>query len=171
MASPSDTPRPFVPRWIISGGQTGVDRGALDAAMELGIPHGGWCPAGRVAEDGRIPDQYELQEHASSHYPDRTEQNVVDTDATLILYRNKLSGGTALTKRICRREDRPCLAVNLRSIPAAAKRIRRWLNEIQPDNLNVAGPRESNSPGICQETHELMRIILQGGGDDQSSLF
>ncbi|PHQ35784.1 putative molybdenum carrier protein [Rhodopirellula bahusiensis] len=162
----------FKPLWIISGGQTGVDRGALDAAIELDLPHGGWCPAGRIAEDGRIPDRYMLQEHASRHYPDRTEQNVIDTDATLILYRDRISGGTALTKRICRRETRPFLAVDLASPKTAAKRIRTWLQDIRPDNLNVAGPRESNSPGIGEQTKVLLVHILTGGGGDiQSSLF
>lgn len=162
----------FIPHWIISGGQTGVDRGALDAAIELGVPHGGWCPAGRIAEDGRIPDHYLLQEHTSPHYPDRTEQNVIDTDATLILYRDRISGGTALTKRICQRESRPFLAVDLGSPKTALKRIRNWLEENRPENLNVAGPRESNSPGIGNQTKTLLVHILQGkGGDIQSSLF
>ncbi|EGF29711.1 putative molybdenum carrier protein [Rhodopirellula baltica] len=170
--SDSQSTDAFIPKWIISGGQTGVDRGALDAAIELHLPHGGWCPAGRIAEDGRIPDRYLLQEHASRHYPDRTEQNVIDTDATLILYRERISGGTALTKRICRRESRPFLAVNLDSPKTAAKRIRTWLEEHRPENLNVAGPRESNSPGIGEQTKTLLVHILQGGGGDiQSSLF
>ncbi|WDQ19196.1 putative molybdenum carrier protein [Rhodopirellula sp. P2] len=162
----------FVPHWIISGGQTGVDRGALDAAIALDLPHGGWCPAGRIAEDGRIPDRYLLQEHASRHYPDRTEQNVIDTDATLILYRNKISGGTALTKRICKRESRPCLAADLASPKTAAQRIRTWLDKTRPANLNVAGPRESNSPGIGEQTRQMLTHIFRGGGGDiQSSLF
>ncbi|MFG0267202.1 MAG: putative molybdenum carrier protein, partial [Rhodopirellula sp. JB055] len=162
----SQTTDAFGPGWIISGGQTGVDRGALDAAIELNLPHGGWCPAGRIAEDGRIPDRYLLQEHASRHYPDRTEQNVIDTDATLILYRGKISGGTALTKRICGRESRPYLAVDLSSPKTAAKRIRTWLDKVRPANLNVAGPRESNSPGISDQTRQLLTHIFRGGGGD-----
>lgn len=162
----------FVPTWIVSGGQTGVDRGALDAAIELGISHGGWCPAGRLAEDGRVPDRYQLQEHRSPQYASRTEQNVIDTDATLILYRDRISGGTALTKRICRRESRPHLAVDLSEPVVATQRVRAWLDTVQPGTLNVAGPRESNSPGICEEARRLLAIVLSGrGGDIQSSLF
>ena len=80
----------FVPAKIVSGGQTGVDRGALNAAIALGIEHGGWCPAGRVSEDGTIPSRYEMTETDSADYPTRTQQNVIDSDATLILYEQKL---------------------------------------------------------------------------------
>ena len=92
---------------IISGGQTGVDRGALDAAISLGIPHGGWCPRGRLAEDGRIPDRYQLRETDSPDYPSRTEQNVLDSDATLILYRGRIAGGTEFTLRLAQQHGRP----------------------------------------------------------------
>ncbi|HSR12366.1 MAG TPA: putative molybdenum carrier protein, partial [Thermodesulfobacteriota bacterium] len=94
---------------IISGGQTGVDRAALDVALELGIPAGGWCPKGRRAEDGRIPDYYPLQEASSPEYPVRTQLNVEDSDGTLILYRNSPAGGTALTIRLAKRLKKPHL--------------------------------------------------------------
>lgn len=84
-------------RRIVSGGQTGVDRAALDVAMQLSIEHGGWCPRGRLAEDGTIPSRYDLRETRSAKYHVRTERNVVDSDATLILYRKSLTGGTLLT--------------------------------------------------------------------------
>ncbi|MEN6449261.1 MAG: putative molybdenum carrier protein [Thermoguttaceae bacterium] len=144
---------------IISGGQTGVDRAALDAAMELGIDHGGWCPRGRLAEDGRIPDRYLLRETESAVYAVRTERNVVESDATLILYRGRVSGGTELTLRLARRYGRRYLAVDLDAKPDAAD-ARRWLDQNDVDTLNVAGPRESQSPGIGQLAREfLVRLV------------
>lgn len=144
---------------IISGGQTGVDRGALDAALRLGIPHGGWCPRGRLAEDGRIPDQYDLQELDSSDYTARTEKNVVQSDATLILCRGSISGGTLLTYRLADKYDRPCKVVDLNE-PLDVFDIRNWLAEHQVGTLNVAGPRESQNPGIERQTRESLVELL-----------
>lgn len=154
------TPPPFIPRQIISGGQTGVDRGALEAAIECGIGHGGCCPAGRLAEDGVIPAKYRLRELDSPHYPVRTAQNVQDADATLILYRGRISGGTRLTRRICHDCDSPCLVVKLDRPDKATETIRRWLAETRPEVLNVAGPRESNSPGLQDATCRLLVQVL-----------
>lgn len=145
---------------IISGGQTGVDRGALDAAIALGIEHGGWCPRGRQAEDGRIPDRYRLEETDSPDYPARTERNVLESDATLILYRGQLSGGTLLTLRLAEDHQRPCLAVNLDS-PVPPAEIRKWLKEHRAEVLNVAGPRESQSLGIGDSAREFMLNLLK----------
>lgn len=150
----------FVPSQIVSGGQTGVDQAALDTAIALGINHGGWCPAGRLSENGPIPDHYALQEHASSHYPDRTEQNVVDSDATLILYRVTPSGGTALTQRICRREGKPFLSIAIDHPTNAKEQIVSWLGLVRPEVLNVAGPRESNEVGIHEQTRALLTAVL-----------
>jgi hypothetical protein len=135
------------PRKILSGGQTGVDRAALDAAIALGIPHGGWCPRGRRAEDGRIPSRYALAETDSPVYAVRTERNVLDADATLILCRGPLRGGTALTRRFAQQHGKPYLVVNLDHPPDNAE-IHRWLRESRIGVCNVAGPRESQSPGI-----------------------
>lgn len=132
---------------IISGGQTGVDRAALDAAVALGIPHGGWCPRGRMAEDGPIPQQYRLQETESAEYRVRTEWNVRDSDATLILCRGPLTGGTELTARLARQYQRPCRIVDLRCAPPAEV-LCDWLEANDVEVLNVAGPRESQEPGI-----------------------
>lgn len=140
---------------IVSGGQTGVDRGALDAAIALGIPHGGWCPRGRLAEDGRIPDHYQLLETDSPEYSVRTQQNVLDSDATLILYRGRLSGGTELTLRLAERHRRPCLVVDLDHL-LPAEEVRAWLRSEQIEVLNVAGPRESQSPGIAARTRQFL---------------
>jgi hypothetical protein len=92
---------------IISGGQTGVDRGALDAALEAQFPCGGWCPADRAAEDGPIPAHYPLTPLARGGYRERTRQNVLDSDGTVILYRSTLTGGTLLTWNLCRRDSPP----------------------------------------------------------------
>jgi hypothetical protein len=146
---------------LISGGQTGVDRGALDAALELGIPHGGWCPRGRLAEDGRIPDRYQLRETDSTDYAVRTQQNVVQSNATLILCRGRISGGTELTLRLAQQHGRPNLVVDLEQPPDTAK-VRRWLGEHGVETLNVAGPRESQSPGIRVAAHEFLVRVLSG---------
>lgn len=144
---------------IISGGQTGVDRGALDAAMALGIAHGGWCPRGRRAEDGVIPARYRQRETQSASYHVRTEQNVIDSDATLIITRGPLRGGTALTLRMAVQHQRPYSVVDLDG-PPQVDEIRDWLRENQVARLNVAGPRESSSPGITQRARLLVEELL-----------
>jgi hypothetical protein len=148
----------FVPARIVSGGQTGVDRAALDAAIALGLDHGGWCPAGRLSEDGSIPSRYQLQETDSSDYPIRTEQNVIDSDATLILYRGRLKGGTLLTRKICDRLAKPKLLVRLDRDPPQS--VRDWLADNQPRTLNVAGPRESTSEGIYDAAMTYLLAVL-----------
>jgi hypothetical protein len=145
---------------IVSGGQTGVDRAALDAAIELNVPHGGWCPRGRLAEDGRIPDCYRLRETDSPEYAFRTEQNVLDSDATLILYRGRIAGGTELTLRMARQHDRPHLVVDLDAAVEPAE-VHRWLEEQAVETLNIAGPRESQSPGIGEMAREFLRNVLR----------
>lgn len=163
--------RPEV-RKLISGGQTGPDRAALDAAMELGLEHGGWCPLGRRAEDGRIAERYLLAQTESSSYSVRTERNVLDADATLILCRGgrkpvvdafgglHLRGGTALTRRLAERYGKPCLVVNIDQPASAARQVREWLVHYQPRVLNVAGPRESQSPGIQGSAHRFLKRLL-----------
>ncbi len=150
---------PFFPARIVSGGQTGVDRAALDVAIALGIDHGGWCPAGRLSEDGSIPSRYRLDETGSSDYPVRTEQNVVDSDATLILYRGRLKGGTLLTRRICDRLSKPYVLIRIdRDQPST---VRDWLGDQRPDTLNVAGSRESTSLGIYEQTMTFLLQVLE----------
>ena len=129
---------------VISGGQTGVDRAALDAALELGLACGGWCPKGRLAEDGTIPAKYPLQESPTANYAERTALNVKDSDGTLILAHGPLRGGTALTKTFAERYRRPCLIVDLRD--AVLQQVSEWLRENSIRVLNVAGPRESSQP-------------------------
>lgn len=146
-------------RRIISGGQTGVDRGALDAAIELGIPHGGWCPRGRRAEDGRIPDHYRLDENDSTAYAARTERNVCDSDGTLIIASGELVGGTKLTWRFAQRYRKPCLVIDVERLPALDE-AQAWLLEQPIEVLNVAGPRESQAPGISDTARQLLKNLI-----------
>ncbi len=153
--------RPYLPAKIISGGQTGVDRAALDVASELGALCGGWCPRGRRAEDGTIPEHYPLRETPSSDYVERTEWNVRDADATLVLTHGAPTGGTALTVELARQYDKPCRIVDLGERSAAEpEETRRWLGHIHPRTLNVAGPRERGHPGIYQKAREFLLALL-----------
>lgn len=149
---------PDWPQRIISGGQTGVDRAALEVALALGIEHGGWCPRGRLSEDGSIPSRYELVECDSANYRVRTELNVLDGDATLILHRGPLRGGTLLTKRLAVSHGKPCRCFVVQ--PSAVEAAGQWLRSELPRVLNVAGPRESLSPGIEQQAAEFLLAVL-----------
>ncbi len=132
---------------IVSGGQTGVDRAALDVAMALGIACGGWVPRGRLAEDGPLSRIYPMRETAARSYATRTRLNVRDSDATLILCRGRPSGGTALTVDFAERLAKPVRIVDL-DAPEPVADSRAWIAETGVRVLNVAGPRESSSPGI-----------------------
>jgi len=152
--------RGFRPARVVSGGQTGVDRAALDVAIELGMAHGGWCPKGRLAEDGPIPGQYRLSETDSPDYAVRTEQNVLDSDATLILCRGRPGGGTDLTQRLADRHGKPHLVVDLEGSPEPDA-AGRWLQTWRPAVLNVAGPRESQSLGIAAQAADFLRRLFR----------
>ncbi len=143
---------------VVSGGQTGVDRAALDVALELSIPCGGWCPKGRRAEDGAIPAKYPLQESPTTNYAERTALNVKDSDGTLILTRGPLRGGSALTKTFVERYQRPCLVVDLHH--AIEQQVHDWLTANSIRVLNVAGPRESSQPGITRQASALLRAVF-----------
>jgi predicted Rossmann-fold nucleotide-binding protein len=147
---------------IISGGQTGVDRAALDVALELGIPCGGWCPKGRKAEDGRIPDHYPLQEASSSEYPVRTQLNVEDSDGTLILSWGSPVGGTALTIKLAKKFKKPYFLIDL-SQEGDSRKVLDWVRDHRIQTLNVAGPREGEAPKIYNRAaaflHEVLKVI------------
>jgi hypothetical protein len=132
---------------IISGGQTGADQGGLEAAIAIGIPHGGWCPRGRRADDGRVPLKYTLREAESPAYPERTRLNVQEADATVI-FANKPSAGSALTLDYTRMFAKPVITVDPNMGAIGARRLANWLRRVKPKTLNVAGHRESSSPGI-----------------------
>jgi len=144
---------------IISGAQSGCDRAALDVALELGIPHGGYCPRGRLAEDGPIPDRYQLTELASPDYPARTRANVEAADYTLVLTVGRLTGGTLLTVKLC--GTRPHAVIDLdRADAATVAMVREALAACRVRVLNVAGPRESRCPGIHDKAAEFLRKVL-----------
>ena len=144
---------------IVSGGQTGVDRAALDVALELGLPCGGWCPRGRLAEDGPLAPRYPLRETPSASYAQRTRWNVRDTDATLILNRGPLSGGTRLTAEVAETLGRPWRLVELADPPPAEVLV-AWIQAPAVKMLNVAGPRESGCPGIYLDAVGFLRCVL-----------
>jgi len=146
---------------IISGGQTGVDRAALDVALALNTPCGGWCPKGRKAEDGTIPDRYPLEETESGSYPVRTEMNVREADGTLILTFGKLTGGTSLTAGLARKHKKPYIIIDLQKGEPAAW-VREWIKKRQVRVMNVAGPREGKNPGIHKLAFDFISEILAG---------
>ena len=140
----------WLPGKVVSGGQTGADRAALDWACKNGIPHGGWCPKGRLAVDGPLSPKYQLQETESEGYRQRTKLNVADSDATLVFNIGELDGGTLQTVRFARTLAKPCLVIQLDQISRemAANEMINWLRASDFSTLNMAGPREENRPGI-----------------------
>ena len=145
---------------ILSGGQTGVDRAALDFAIARQIPHGGWCPAGRRAADGVLDARYQLMETESSGYRQRTKRNVLDADATLIIYRGRLEGGSLLTRDLAMGHGKPLLLCDLHA--PAEEQLAAWQNGGASHAitvLNIAGPSEARCPGIYMQTHTLLTLF------------
>ena len=141
---------------VVSGGQTGVDRAALDVAMALGLPVGGWCPLGRRAEDGVIDARYALTETPLTDYAQRTTWNVRDSDGTLILRFGGTSPGTNLTMKAAQAQGKALMHIDLTHNPERSDVI-GWIAENEIRILNVAGPRESEAPGI----YEAARVFLE----------
>jgi hypothetical protein len=152
---------------LISGGQTGVDRGALDAALEMGFPCGGWCPRGRRAEDGRIPDRYPLQELPRGGRLGRTRKNVEDSDATAIIYFGKLAGGTRRAYLHCVEAGKPHSAVDGQSVApdGVAQAFAIFLEALNVGCVNVAGPRASEAPGAEDFAHSCVSQLIAAIGD------
>jgi hypothetical protein len=147
---------------IISGGQTGVDRAALDAAMTHNTPVGGWCPEGRLAEDGVIPERYPLKELPGGGYRQRTRQNVRDSDATLIIYYDALFGGTEQTLAFCLKEHKRYLLIDAEAVDShkAVDKLIRFLEQGSAKVLNVAGPRGSAGEWTYTYTYALIDMLL-----------
>jgi hypothetical protein len=134
---------------LVSGGQTGADRAALDVAIRHGFPHGGWCPKGRKAEDGPIGRQYQLEETPSASYLQRTEWNVRDTDGTVVFTLSKdVTGGSLRTIDFARKHKKPCAHIPRDGTYQPAVALLRFVEEHEIKVLNVAGSRESKEPGI-----------------------
>jgi hypothetical protein len=149
---------------IISGGQTGVDRAALDVALKYGIECGGWCPAGRLDELGRIPDRYPVKELEEGSFAERTWQNVKDSDGTMIIYFDKLRGGTEYTVECCNKLQRPHVLIDAAktSSECAAKLMVDLVQNHKIDILNVAGPRESEWANGYSYAFRTLEIFLSG---------
>ena len=155
---------------IISGGQTGADRGALDFAIKKGVRQGGWCPLGRKAEDRIIPSCYLLRETTTELYPARTRMNIRDSDATIIFSSDINSKGSLLTTKFCIELKKPYFVIlldkketklikdsNLKDI---CQKLIIWLNKIKPEIINIAGTRESHCPGIQKKVKSILEKIL-----------
>lgn len=154
---------------IISGGQTGADRAALDFAIDHGIPHGGWCPRGRLAEDGPLPDRYALRQTPTRKYAERTVWNVRDSDATVVFsIAAEPQGGTRLTLQVAARLGKPVLHLSHDAleretddaVAEAAERMLAFLAEHDVATLNVAGPRASQEPEITTFVHNVLERAL-----------
>ncbi|MCX5815196.1 MAG: putative molybdenum carrier protein [Proteobacteria bacterium] len=147
---------------IVSGGQTGADIAALDVAIKLNIPHGGWIPKGRKTEAGPLPDRYQLQEMPTGSYTRRTEQNVIDSDGTLVFMHSILSGGSLKTYNYAKKYNKPCLHLDMTklSVDEAVKEMLQWIEKNNLQILNVAGPRGSKDPEIYTVVKEVLTIAL-----------
>ena len=154
--------------FVVSGGQTGADRAALDVALERGLGIGGWVPGGRIAEDGVIPERYTgLRETESTDPAVRTARNVRDSDATLVVSHGPLGGGSLLTVQEAARLGRPCLHLDMSLLEQerAVSVLREWLLAVDPRTLNVAGPRASEDPVIGERVRTLLHAVLRREGD------
>ena len=150
---------------IISGGQTGADRAALDFAIKRNIPHGGWVPRGRKAEDGRISNRYQLQEMPTDSYRARTEQNVIDSDGTVIISSGALGSRSrsAYAAEMARKRGRSLLHLDMSklTIDKAAQILREWIADDSISLLNVAGSRQSEDPEIYDVTIRVLDTLVE----------
>ncbi len=148
---------------IVSGGQTGVDQGALAAALGAGAPCGGWCPQGRLSEEGPIPPVYPVVELAGAGYRERTLQNVLDSDGTAIVHDGELEGGTRLTWVLCERRGRASVLIDASALSRdqAIDALVAFVTGNRLDVLNVAGPRASKWPEAFEYAQTLVAGMLE----------
>ena len=147
---------------IISGAQTGADRAGIDAAIESGVDYGGWVPKGRKAEDGIVPEKYtKLQEMTRGGYPKRTEQNVLNSDGTVIFGYGKLTTGSALTLKLAKQHKKPFLHIDLDIVKDHVPIIKDWIVEWDIKVLNVAGRKASKAPEIYDVVKDIIKQVLR----------
>ncbi|MFA8451717.1 MAG: putative molybdenum carrier protein [Bacteroidales bacterium] len=142
---------------IISGGQSGVDRSALTFGLFFRFNIGGFCPKNRRAEDGPIDNRFPLQETLEENYQKRTELNVLCSDATLIIYDREIDAGTNLTIETAKKYNKTLMLFNTQDQPYP---IKEWIEQNEIKTLNIAGSRESNSPGIFAKTYDILKVLL-----------
>lgn len=147
---------------IISGGQTGADQAALDVAVKYNIPYGGWIPQGRKTEAGPLPSRYRLSVMPTSDYRDRTLQNILDSQGTVILYHGRLMGGSRLTRELTKTQKKPCIAINLVTHDPfeTAVMLQSFVEDRKIGVLNVAGPRASHDPDIYMDVKMVLEILV-----------
>ncbi len=150
-------------RKIISGGQTGADRAALDYAIGHNFPYDGWLPKGRKTEDGTLDPKYKLREMPTGEYSKRTEQNVIDSDGTVIVSHGFLTGGSALTREFAKQHARPWIHIDLAELSCqiAAQRLAEWISRHEIKTLNVAGPKAGKDPAIYEATMLLLEETFE----------
>jgi hypothetical protein len=153
---------------IVSGGQTGADQAALDVALELGIPHGGWMPKGRKTEGGPLPARYRLKEMPTDSYSKRTEQNVIDSDGTLIISHGGLKEGSDYTRKMAVKHGKPWIHIDAdkQSTDAAVEMITTWISGNDIELLNVAGPPASKDPQIYTATKTILKAVMLSSYED-----
>jgi len=147
---------------IISAGLTGVERAALDVAIKVDIPHGGWTPKGRRTEGSVNPEKYRLREMSGSSDLDHIEKNILDSDGTLIISQGQLTGEKALTEKMAEKLSRPCLHVelNISNDFVTAQAISAWIAENRIETLNVAGQGLNNDPRLYNTTAKIFETVL-----------
>lgn len=148
---------------IVSGGQTGVDQAALDAAIVHGMSYGGWLPPGRRTEKGPLSARYKMQVLTTGGYPDRTRKNILDSDGTLVITNGVLAGGSALTAKIAESRGKPLLHIDLAELghEEIIVLLAEWLRKYQPEILNIAGPRASSDGSIYDAAFKLVSDLLR----------
>lgn len=148
---------------IISGGQTGADRGGLDAAIALDIPHGGWCPKDRRSESGPIPLVYDLTETKVSDYTDRTEKNILGSDGTIVFTNGSLTRGSSSTINLAQTHRKPCLYIDFSTTDhlTALTKCKDWIHKHNIAIINIAGSRESSSPGLQERVKDFLLLLLK----------
>ena len=150
---------------IISGGRIGADQAALDVAMKMGIPHGGWIQKGRKTQRGILPEKYQLKEMPVAGFKERIEQNIMDSDGTVIISHGNLTGGSDYGQEMAKKHNRPCLHIDLNETPLsiASSKINTWIIENNIEVLNVSGSRTSEDPKIYKDTMNIVEgTILLG---------